>query len=115
MLTRYLYWALCVQSDSARKLINVNYGSDTWGQWGLILTQLVNGYVLNFSVFRSVWISEMLKICSRVSFLWLLQLCERLCVCVPCLRLPPKEENTSDILSNHSRKDVSTRYSLIVC
>ena len=63
MLTRYPCRALCVQRDSARIWSTVSYGSDTWGQWGLILTKLVNGCELNFGAFRSLWIWEMLNVC----------------------------------------------------
>ena len=60
-----------------------------------ILTTLVNGCELNFGVFRSIWISEILTVCFRLSFgrnllLWLLLAYERLCVWVPCLRYPWK-------------------------
>ena len=52
------YRAPCVQSDSARKLSNLNYGSD----WGLILAKLVNSCEMNFGVFPSVWKLDMLNV-----------------------------------------------------
>ena len=69
MLTIYPYRALCVQSNSAQKGINLNQGSDTWGQWGLILTKLANGCDLNIGVFRSAWISGDLGVYVLVNLL----------------------------------------------
>ena len=63
------------KSDSAQKLINLGFGSDTRGRWGLIVTAMVNGCELNFGVFQSVWISKILSGCFSFNFL------EGVCFC----------------------------------
>ena len=53
----------------------------------------INGCELNFGVFRSVWISEILSGCFSLSFgwsllLWLLMVYDSVGVFVPCLKYP---------------------------
>ena len=68
-----------------------------------ISTTLVNGFELNFGVFRSGWISEILSVCFSSSFwaefafvvsfiLW-----KFVCMC-SMSEVPPKMEQTSSIL-----------------
>ena len=80
-LTTYPDRALCVQSDSALKGRNLSVLEVVPGVLGLILTKQVNGYELNFGIFRSVCISEMLN--EWFYFIFLDGVCS--CGCLWCV------------------------------
>ena len=72
-------------------------------RWGLILTILVNGCELNFGVFQSYWISEIVSACFSLSF-WVefafvvsSSLWKYACMC-SMSEIPPNGEITSGIL-----------------
>ena len=103
MLTRYPYWALCVQNDSGRKWsavsMDVTLGDSEVWSWPSLSTGVswisvfpeVYGY-------RRCWMYVLFFLFGRSLFLWLLLVCERfVCMC-PISEVPTNGETNSGIL-----------------